>query len=95
MPVWDLIMRISDVELKKVMETSGYSLVENEHGFESSPRPDDYEMIKDITAQVIAMPDREAMISELKERIEKGEYRPSGEDIADTMIRRSIADRIR
>ena len=34
-------------------------------------------------------------IAELKAKIEAGEYNPTGDEIADAMIRRSIADRIR
>lgn len=88
-------MKISDTELKKVIDTQGYAIVEGENGFEPSPRESDMDMIRDITAQVIAMPDREEMIANLKERIANGAYNPAGADIADTMIRRSIADRIR
>ncbi|MBL8048964.1 MAG: flagellar biosynthesis anti-sigma factor FlgM [Chthonomonas sp.] len=81
--------------MKKVVETQGYAMVEADHGFEPSPRESDMEMIRELTAKVIAMPDREEMIADLKERIARGEYNPAGSDIADTMIRRSIADRIR
>jgi anti-sigma28 factor (negative regulator of flagellin synthesis) len=99
MPVWDpdrrMVMRISDTELKKVVDSSGYALVESENGFETSPREDDGPMIQKLIQDVIAMPDREEMIASLKERIAKGEYRPAAEDIADVMYRRSIADKIR
>lgn len=88
-------MRISDTELNRVMQTGGVNLVPNGDGFEPSPRDTDRELIKQLVADVIAMPDREDTIAELKARIEKGEYRPEADDIADAMIRRSIADRIR
>lgn len=38
---------------------------------------------------------REEMVNELKARIEAGEYKVTGEEIADMMIRRRAADRIR
>lgn len=38
---------------------------------------------------------RDEMVRELKERIAKGEYEVSGEDIAEMMLRRRGADRIR
>jgi negative regulator of flagellin synthesis FlgM len=41
------------------------------------------------------MPDREDMIAEIKAKIEAGDYQPSSDEIADAMIRRSIADHIR
>jgi flagellar biosynthesis anti-sigma factor FlgM len=38
---------------------------------------------------------REDVVSEIKERIQKGEYKVSGQEIADMMLRRLAADRIR
>jgi negative regulator of flagellin synthesis FlgM len=38
---------------------------------------------------------RDEIVEELKERIRKGEYKVSGEEIADMMLRRRAADRIR
>jgi len=38
---------------------------------------------------------REETVEELKARIEKGEYKVSGEEIAEMMLRRRAADRIR
>lgn len=54
----------------------------------------DADLIAKVTAIVNAAPDREEMISDLKERIESGNYNPTGDEIIDTMIRRAIADRI-
>lgn len=87
-------MRISDTELKKVMAMGGVSLIQTEHGFEPSPREGDEDLIAQLIQEVKAMPDREAMIAELKEKIANGEYNPSGDEIAETMIRRAIADRL-
>jgi len=38
---------------------------------------------------------REDIVEELKKRIENGEYKVSGEEIAEMMMRRRAADRIR
>lgn len=47
-------------------------------------------------AALAGVPDtREEIVAELKERIEKGEYKVSGEEIAEMMLRRRAADRIR
>ena len=43
-----------------------------------------------------ALPDiREDVVEELKERIRKGEYEVSGSEIAEMMLRRRAADRLR
>jgi anti-sigma28 factor (negative regulator of flagellin synthesis) len=55
----------------------------------------DVELIRRVTQEVVHMPDREDRIAELRAQIEAGEYNPTGDDIADAMIRRAIADRIR
>lgn len=88
-------MRISDAELHKVMNTSGYALVEGENGFITSPREGDEDLIKQVVADVIAMPDREEMIADIKARVDAGTYNVPAADIADVMVRRAIADRIR
>jgi len=38
---------------------------------------------------------REEIVGELRQKIEKGEYKVSGEEIAEMMIRRLRADRVR
>ena len=88
-------MQISDTELKKVIETGGLRLREPEELEEPSPRPTDGPMIKALTREIMDMPDREDRVSELKARIEAGEYSVTSAEIADAMVRRSIADRIR
>jgi len=88
-------MRISDNEVKKIL-SGEHSLVQEivQIGQESD-READEKLAKEVTDNVMAMGDREEMIADLKARIEAGTYNPSGDDIADTMIRRSIADRVR
>ncbi len=97
-------MRISDAEVKKAL--SGFTAPEVENrdedlklvlGVETEEDASerDAQLVKDLTKQVLDMPDREDMIASLKARIESGEYNPSAEEIVDTMIRRAIADRTR
>ncbi len=88
-------MRISDTEVKKVLDGSYSVVAEIDELAEARKRAEDEQLVHQVTADVVAMPDREEMIAELQAKIASGEYNPSGDDIADAMIRRSIADRIR
>lgn len=89
-------MRISDNEVKKIL-SGEYAVVDQIDGLgeKIETRDKDAELIQQVTGDVIAMPDREEFVAELKRKIEAGEYNPSGDDIADAMIRRAIADKIR
>ncbi|MBB6048322.1 flagellar biosynthesis anti-sigma factor FlgM [Armatimonas rosea] len=50
-------------------------------------------MISDALARV---PDtRDQIVASLKERIESGSYQVTGEQIAEMMVRRALADRMR
>jgi hypothetical protein len=88
-------MRISDKEVQKIL--SGSAVVEAivELGGDAEQRSADRPLIDKLTREIIEMPDREEMVAELKARIEAGEYNPSGDEIADAMIRRAIADSVR
>lgn len=87
-------MKISTEQLEKVKALDG-QVAPSERLVETSViKLMNAELIKSITAEVNAMPDREEMIAELKSRIEKGEYNVSADDIVDTMVRRAAADRI-
>ena len=90
-------MRISDNEIKKLLTTHVVveEIVEIGHEKDEAERLADAQLAKEVTANVMAMGDREDMIADLKARIDAGTYNPSGDEIADTMIRRAIADRIR
>ena len=87
-------MRISDNEIKKLQDKSNLVKAIVEAGHEAEQREADRELIRRVTKDVINMPDREDMIAELKAKIDAGLYNPTGDDIADAMIRRNIADRI-
>ncbi len=87
-------MRISDNEVKKIL--SGSALVtEIENQGRILDRDADAKLAEEVTQDVLAMGDREDQIADLKARIESGTYNPTGDEIADAMIRRTIADRIR
>lgn len=87
-------MRISDNEVKKIL--SGTAIVRDiEFIGQVLDREADEKLAHDVTQDVLAMGDREDQIADLKARIEAGTYNPTGAEIADAMIRRSIADRVR
>lgn len=89
-------MRISDIEIQKILHKPQTAIVEEitEIG-ESRVREEDKVLVEKLTKEVVGMSDREAMIAELKAKIEAGAYNPSSADIVDGMVRRSIADRVR
>lgn len=87
-------MRISDTEVKKLLSQQP-QIVDAIVQIEVERRKEeDRQLIQSVTAEVVAMPDRDAVIAELRAKIEAGQYNPTGAEIADAMIRRAIADRI-
>lgn len=90
-------MQISDEQVKMVKELlvqRGLAQEIQDMDLESFPRPEDAELIRQVVQEVLNMPDREDRIADLKARIEAGTYNPSGDEIADAMVRRAIADRM-
>ena len=86
-------MRISDAEVKKIISNPGPSIVEAiEKVASENIRQQDKQIVKAVTQDVLAMQDREDMISELRAQIAAGLYNPSGEEIVDAMVRRAVAD---
>jgi anti-sigma28 factor (negative regulator of flagellin synthesis) len=59
-----------------------------------APAHDDTELVAEVVQNVIDAPDREARIAELKARIDAGEYNLTGDEIAEAMMRRAVADRL-
>jgi anti-sigma28 factor (negative regulator of flagellin synthesis) len=55
----------------------------------------DQALIQEIAHKVADMPDRDEMVAAIKAKIDSGEYNLTGEEIADAMIRRDMADKIR
>lgn len=88
-------MRISDEQVKRILEGTPLVTQIEEAGHEADQLEADRPLVKRVTKDVINMPDREEYIAELKAKIDAGEYNPTGDDIADAMIRRNIADKIR
>ncbi|MCB8932192.1 MAG: flagellar biosynthesis anti-sigma factor FlgM [Fimbriimonadaceae bacterium] len=89
-------MRISDTEVKKILSGSDPLVQEIEEiSLDGARNGRDKELIDQVVANVAAMPDRDEVVAELKARIEAGQYNPTGDEIADAMIRRAIADRVR
>ena len=86
-------MQISDNEVKKLLEAKRVVAEIVEIG-EARTKAEDEQLVQKLTAEVIAMPDREDRIQELKAKIQAGEYKVTGDEIAESMVRRSIADRI-
>lgn len=83
--------RLTRIDLsEKPVKTHGQSA---EASVEISSRAQEIQQAKKA---VDALPDvREELVEALKARIESGDYQVSGEEIADLMIRRAYADRIR
>jgi anti-sigma28 factor (negative regulator of flagellin synthesis) len=101
-------MQISAQEVTKLLTTDealkskrGKSRVEFKNiELEALPKTKVAEPDKAEVARVMEMvnqaPDvREDVVMQLKERIEKGEYKVKGEEIADMMLRRMKADKVR
>jgi anti-sigma28 factor (negative regulator of flagellin synthesis) len=86
-------MQISDVEVKKIIHSKKLVAEIVEIGQERS-KAEEAQIVKDVTQAVVAMPDREDRIAELKARIDAGTYNVTGAEIADAMIRRNIADKV-
>jgi anti-sigma28 factor (negative regulator of flagellin synthesis) len=99
-------MQISAIEVAKLLTAQGPARPKSRKadlGFveitaDSLPKaaePDSAEVSR-VAKMVADAPDmRDDIVMELKERIDKGEYNISGEEIADMMIRRMKADNIR
>lgn len=88
-------MQISDTELKKVIATGSLRITEPVEEQEWTLPESDKALVAAVTQDVMAMPDREDRLEELRKKIASGTYRPTGEEIADAMMRRAIADRVR
>jgi len=86
-------MQISDVEVKKIIDSKKLVAEILEIGQERS-KAEDAQVVQEVTQAVMQMADREDRIAEIKAKIESGTYQVTGAQIAESMIRRTIADRI-
>jgi len=85
-------MKISDAQIQVILRSPAAATTE--HLSETADHTDE-ELINQVTQSVMAMPDREEMIETLRAQIAAGTYAPTSSEIAEAMIRRAIADRIR
>jgi negative regulator of flagellin synthesis FlgM len=88
-------VKISNEQLRKVTEAGGSITPDSAQIDAAVIKLTDKDLIQEITHKVVDMPDREEMVAELKARIEAGTYNPTGEEIADAMVRRAIADSVK
>jgi len=88
-------MKISLEQLEKVAESGGRITPRESEVDTAFIRLTDADLIREVTALVVAMPDREEMIADLQARIEAGTYHPAAEEIVDAMLRRARADSLR
>ncbi|MGE3127439.1 MAG: flagellar biosynthesis anti-sigma factor FlgM [Fimbriimonadaceae bacterium] len=88
-------MKISLEQLEKVAEAGGRITPRESEVDSAFIRLTDADLVKQVVASVMEMPDREEMVAELKARIEAGDYNPGAEEIVDAMLRRAKADSIR
>ncbi len=91
-------MQVSDTEIRKVLQGRQgivQAIVELEDGIDEPSFPIDPALVAEVTRAVVRMPDREDRVADLKARVDAGTYAPTSDEIADAMIRRSIADSVR
>lgn len=88
-------MKISTEQLEAVIASNGNVMPASEVVDTAVIRLVDQDLIKQTVENINQMPDREEVIASLKARIESGEYNPTSDDIADAMVRRTLADKMR
>jgi negative regulator of flagellin synthesis FlgM len=88
-------MKVSNEQIASVMAHQGQVTPESAVVDSSFIRLTDRGLIESLVEKVKQMPDREDRVAELKAQVQAGTYNPSSADIADAMVRRAIADRVR
>jgi anti-sigma28 factor (negative regulator of flagellin synthesis) len=88
-------MKVSNEQIATVLAQNGSVTPESAIVDAATIRLMDKDLVEAVVEKVKNLPDREDRIAELKAKIEAGQYNPAGDEIADAMIRRAIADRIR
>jgi negative regulator of flagellin synthesis FlgM len=88
-------VKISNEQLQKVADSGGSITPDSALVDAAVIKLTDKALIEEITHKVADMPDRDDLVAELKARVEAGDYNPTGEEIADAMVRRAIADQVR
>lgn len=88
-------MKISNEQLRKVADSGGSITPDSAIVDAAVIRLTDKALIQEMTHKVADLPDRDEMVAELKAKIESGEYNVTGEQIADAMVRRAVADQVK
>ena len=88
-------MKVSNEQIASVKAHNGQVTPEAAVVDASFIRLTDRDLIESVVEKVNQMPDRDDRVAELKAQVDAGNYRPSTDDIADAMVRRAVADRIR
>jgi negative regulator of flagellin synthesis FlgM len=88
-------VKISNEQLQKVADSGGSITPDSALVDAAVIKLTDKALIEEITHKVADMPDRDDLVAELRARVEAGDYNPTGEEIADAMVRRAIADQVR
>lgn len=84
-------LRVS--QLRAAAQTGIWTTAPARRESEPATSQEDLQRVADAASH---LPDvREQIIASLRERIEAGTYYVSGEEIAEMMIRRTLADRVR
>jgi len=88
-------VKISTEQLDKIHSAGGRITPEAAKADEAVIRLTDADLIAAVTSRVDKIPDRDDIVAALRAKIASGEYNPTGDEIADAIVRRLIADRIR
>lgn len=88
-------MKISTEQLEKVLSKGGEITPDAARVDEAVIRLTDATLIQAVVKKVDQISDRDEMVAELRAKIAAGQYNPTSEEIADSIVRRTIADRIR
>lgn len=88
-------MQISDTELKKVIATGSLRITEPVEEQEWTLPEGDKPLVRALTQEILEMPDRDNRVEEIRQKMEAGTWNPSADEIAEAMMRRAVADRIR
>jgi anti-sigma28 factor (negative regulator of flagellin synthesis) len=88
-------MKVSLEQVKTIAELGGAVTPPESEVDASVIRLIDQDLIAETVSAVVAMPDRDGLVEDLKARIAAGAYRPTADEIVDVMIRRAVADRAR
>lgn len=89
-------MRITTEQVKALIRErrKGGQLAHNEVNLHR-PGDADLKLLHEVKEAILAMPEvRQELVKEIRERIERGEYNPSADEIVDAMIRRALADQV-